>query len=681
MATLGWSYSFLPTPSGNIDTGHEDGDDGTPAIPLAWGVFPSLIGLAASFSVVPRTYLSEPFPGAALISLRTVSGDDVFGAGWSYVGETLTNGSTLGSGVLALDASYNGQTVTLTLPWSRLLAGGPDTVPPSIPIVTASGTAAPITLTADPVSDVFVAGQTTAGVRRINWFRNGLAMGQPTLVNPNILGEPALIAFGGATASYSQTGKQFALTANGAGGFNGTSDEGAMLAWTVSGDFTATLRILSHPGDVSSVAHAGIMVRPSSAANSAFFQLYVPPDPATGSRIRARLAPGQTPVVGNSVSTATSGLFRVVRVGDTLFGYYRAASGWSAYGSYTVPMGQTVIVGPPLASRGTSVQTTVYSEISISTDAAVTFIDNTPFVGVANVYTATSDDLSTPANVSTASDPVTVTIAASGNFTYRLYETYDDGIAKPAKWNTATRAATAINFIREIRNIPALGGNALVQGLTRRGIGDLRVEEEAVQNAISLNLQEIWVEFDVYIDPLTNYTALSTIWQSHHRSTPVTSTSNAPVNLYIENNSFGVWTIFWEDLNGANGGTNRQTDRYRAGGANDLGAAFHTLVKGVKIHFKFHIIWDPRASLGAGCTGLFEGWKDDIQFISRKKAIGYGDYVPPAGGPTIVNNYNSHLGWYGIGSDPFTVGTNDTIIVAHKNYKEWTGSNPNGVPT
>jgi hypothetical protein len=703
MGLTAWSHSVEPTPSGNIDTGFPTGDDGSGAIPLAWNTtsFPSLLGLSSAFSTNIRSFLSEPTPGGALITLRTVSGAAVEESGWTLFADVLANASTTAnSGVLALDATYGPTTISLIAPWSRVAAGAADTTAPTIPLgFRATGTSAPVALQCESVSELFVSGQTQNGCRRINWLRNGSKIGE-TSIAVNVLEQPSLMSFGGATASYIQTGNQFDLTVNGAAGFNGTTDEGAMLGVRMTGTaWTAVLRVLTTPATTSSVAHSGLMVRATADVNSPFVQAYQGP---TETRARARLAVGATVQASPNVSTLGPGDQKIVRNGNVFTVHRWDGANWALQETYTCPMSNVVFVGPCGASRATAVFTTQSSELSVSAAAAPTFSDSTPGSG-SIAYSAKSEDLTnTPSagnqSVASATQTVSISSGQSGAVVYKSFYTFADGVAVPPGTALNTDSVTG-NFLREVVDSPVLSRNivippantpfpptmpapgttvrckALHQYLLRGAQSDKRVEI-SIQAQVP-NFTEVWYGFSFQIRPTTNHTGGQMVFfQVHHTNYPNPAPNGAnpqtivPLAIFTSNGAIGLWTQYRPDLNQ----NFHDLDRYEAGGALDLGPAFHTLVKGVREVYVVRVIWDPRTN----GNGKLQIWRNDLLVADITKPIGYLYPILNASGqPTGAYNtmdYNPHIGLYG--SEGATFGPGDNVVdFEHSEFKQAVGTN------
>lgn len=659
MGLVAWSETFEPTPSGDIDTGFPTGDDGSAAIPLAWNsaAFPSLVSLAAAFSQNVRTFLTEPTPGAALITLRSVSGADVSESGWTLAADVLANSSTTSnSGVLALDATYGATTVSLIRAWSRVATGGADTTPPTIPLgMRTSGTAAPIAITCQNVSEIPVTGQTPTGVRRINAYRNGTKFSETIAgtLAANILEGPSLLTFGaGTAANWNQTGNEITLTASGAAGFNGTTDEGALVAVRVSGtSWKAVLRITSHPGGATT-AHAGLMVRATSDANSPFVQAYQAPDAATGSRARARLSAGATVVASPAVTPLGPPCDQMIQREADLYSVYRwSGTDWTLQDSFTVPMGNLVYVGGGYSSRQAAAGTVVFAELSISSAADVTFTDASP--SATSIYTLKSEDVQ--GNLSPASDSKTVTLATTGPVTYKANFDWSDGIVIPANC-AVSRDAPSGDYSQTIVNSTVLKGTALRQRIVRHLDGDKRIEL-AIQTNVP-NFTDTWYGFAMHVrSEFTYMQGQSVFFQNHHTNYP--QQTIVPFAMFIRNNQIGMWKQYRPDLNFPA----HDLDRYENG---ELGAAFHTLTKGVRDIYVVNILWDPRLAADGG-VGYCKIWRNDALVFSEVKPIGYGY-------PGNTMTYNPKIGVYGV-NDPAVPAGADTCDIEHTEFRYAVGSN------
>lgn len=393
----------------------------------AWPSF-SNITVGTGFSFNLRSLLTDPVAPDAII---TVHPDFTPNTGWALVGDSWTQ-----TGLVASSGNIRFRVVqgiesrdSPILSYSSLALTIPDTVSTTVPTgVTALLVGTQVNLSADRFSDAFIPGQSQSGAKEIRWRRGATQIGVtavPAYKTPQL----ALTQFGTFTPpTFGQVNRVYSLTSAGAAGFASTSDEGAFLysPVQVTGDFVATVSIDSHSAAFSTVSHAGLMARSTLTPDSPFVQVYQAPDPTQGTRLRGRLLVGTGVTVNPVVSNAVPTKQKLVRIGNTLTGYY-----WNATTKQWISLSSLTLAGPvylglSLASRsqGNAI-TTVYSDFNyIATDTtSLTFVDPTPGTGTVS-YTAVSVDVA--GNISAASEAAVVAIAAPIDNTVITLLHYDD---------------------------------------------------------------------------------------------------------------------------------------------------------------------------------------------------------------------------------------------------------------
>lgn len=142
--------------------------------------------------------------------------------------------------------------------------------------------------------------------------------------------------------------KDGALVMTNYGAGTDTNDTALFVAQPISGDFSATLKVLSIP-ETSDDASTGLMVRQSADPDAPMVYLFADMiDWREGVKMRARLAPGE-----NRGDVAKVRYFqlpvwlRLIRQGDAFLAY-RSDDGqvFTFVGSVRVPMTDPVLVGP-----------------------------------------------------------------------------------------------------------------------------------------------------------------------------------------------------------------------------------------------------------------------------------------------------------------------------------------------
>jgi regulation of enolase protein 1 (concanavalin A-like superfamily) len=136
-----------------------------------------------------------------------------------------------------------------------------------------------------------------------------------------------------------------------------TADQFNYVYTTAYGDVTTTARIASLQ-NTNSWAKAGVMIRESTAANSAFVHVMV--SAAKGVALQYRASTGATAAqVINTAGPVAPYWVRLVRSGNTFTAYTSAdGSTWSQLGSISVTMASTATTGLAVCSHTTTALTT-----------------------------------------------------------------------------------------------------------------------------------------------------------------------------------------------------------------------------------------------------------------------------------------------------------------------------------
>lgn len=262
---------------------------------------------------------------------------------------------------------------------------------------------------------------------------------------------------------------------------------------------------------------------------------------------------------------------------------------------------------------------------------------------------------------------------------------FSDGVAVPAGFQSATSAGSGDT--RSVVTVSDLAGatKAIKQTVVRAVTQDYRCELSGFQQFP--HFQSCWYGFAVKIDPATDYTNLSILFQSHHSGTPdsvIGTPADNPVPFMLGINSlqFALWHGWMEDLYlgypTVNPPTrtqfpNKSFSTFYAGSS--LGSAFHSLTKGVWYEFVFEIVWDPRHSLGGSCLGKIRLWKNDVLVYTYTGAVGYGPVRNAQGSSTVdssinvQNTTNYRIGPYMFNGDPFGGAFGTTVSVIQTKLK------------
>jgi regulation of enolase protein 1 (concanavalin A-like superfamily) len=148
----------------------------------------------------------------------------------------------------------------------------------------------------------------------------------------------------------------------------GTSDQFNYICQTQTGDFAITARVASQQ-NTDPWAKAGVMIRESTNANSAYVGVYVTPNSSHGVSLQYRAGTGASALDAVQVSGPTVPYWvRLVRSGNAFSGYYSADGvSWTQAGTnVTVATGATVNAGLAVCSHSTGVlNTSTFDNVSI----------------------------------------------------------------------------------------------------------------------------------------------------------------------------------------------------------------------------------------------------------------------------------------------------------------------------
>src|SRR5499427_7665249 len=179
---------------------------------------------------------------------------------------------------------------------------------------------------------------------------------------------------GGATPPGSQTLSGGAWTVQGGGGdIWGTSDQFHFVSQSLAGDGTLSARVSSQ-GATSPWAKAGVMLRQTAAATSAYYAIEV--TPSNGIVVQFRPSAGANAVTQAGLPGTVPAFVRVARSGST-FTAYTSADGvtWTAVAGSAVTLGMSgsMLAGLAVTSHNTSAASAVtFDSVVVSTGAAAT---------------------------------------------------------------------------------------------------------------------------------------------------------------------------------------------------------------------------------------------------------------------------------------------------------------------
>ena len=160
----------------------------------------------------------------------------------------------------------------------------------------------------------------------------------------------------------SSQGGTFTVAGSGADVW-GTADAFRYTYQSLTGDGQMVARVASL-APVNSWSKAGVMIRNSLAANSAYAFMIM--SVAKGSVFQYRASTGASAASIAGTAVAPPYWVRIVRSGNTITGYQSAnGSSWTLVGSASIPMGQTVQIGLAVTSHdNTRLATATFDQIS-----------------------------------------------------------------------------------------------------------------------------------------------------------------------------------------------------------------------------------------------------------------------------------------------------------------------------
>jgi len=148
----------------------------------------------------------------------------------------------------------------------------------------------------------------------------------------------------------------------------GTADQFNYIYQPQTGDFAITARVASEQ-NTDPWAKAGVMIRESTNANSAYVGIYVTPTSSHGVSVQYRPSNGATAIDAVQINGPTVPTWvRLVRSGNTFSGYYSADGvTWTQAGTnITAAMAASVTTGLAVCSHNTSsLNTSTFDNVSI----------------------------------------------------------------------------------------------------------------------------------------------------------------------------------------------------------------------------------------------------------------------------------------------------------------------------
>ena len=391
--------TIVPTPSGFIDTRYPDGNDGTPAIPLAWTTIDPISVLTTATSSVNlcTSYLTQPAPPNDIADLTVEAGYSLptgFSLGGTHSCTLSWTTPSATSTAVRIRASISGLSPAISAEFSIVVTAPPsgDMTAPTVPTrLLATNGVGQVDLSWDASSDAYT---TTAGTglqdyqveHSVDGVRTVSASGgvQPQLALTNV-------GTLSPTPTASQNGSAWTITS--AGTIDGAASAFGLVNAQVSGNACLTGRIDSVVTSVNNTKF-GIMVADSTSAGSRFLAAYVLKQ-ANGSltyQVRRRQTDGAN--AGSLTSFTITALPYWAQICETASGVFdvrHSADGitWSAdQTAYSLPMSTTKpwgVFGTATTGSGGATATGTISELNLSTQARVSYTYSTTHAGTVRV--------------------------------------------------------------------------------------------------------------------------------------------------------------------------------------------------------------------------------------------------------------------------------------------------------
>ncbi|MFD0896033.1 hypothetical protein KBB96_08810 [Luteolibacter ambystomatis] len=169
----------------------------------------------------------------------------------------------------------------------------------------------------------------------------------------------------GTTGSVSYSGSGTYAVKGAGADIWGTADAFRFLYLPLNGDGIITARVASVQ-NTNSWAKAGVMMRETLAADSAFSLLCV--TPSSGIALQGRTTAGQPADVSTTVSGSAPRWVRLVRTSGTITAFVSSdGAAWTQVGTHAVAMGTNIYIGLAVCSHaGSTLCTASFDNISLS---------------------------------------------------------------------------------------------------------------------------------------------------------------------------------------------------------------------------------------------------------------------------------------------------------------------------
>jgi regulation of enolase protein 1 (concanavalin A-like superfamily) len=256
--------------------------------------------------------------------------------------------------------ALNGFSGTVTLSVSGLPTGATASFNPSSVVDSGGSTLSVSTLGSTPPGTYILTITGTSGSLTHSTTASFVISGVPAGWTDLDIGSPGMAG----SASYNAG----TFTVNGGGAdIWYASDQFNYVYQSLTGDLTITARVASQQ-NTASWAKAGVMIRETTAANSAF--VFVMVTPASGVNMQYRPAAGSNAVQLAQVASASAPYWvRLVRSGNTFTGY-SSADGvtWTQVGSINLTMASSATAGLAVTAHNNSVlNTATFDSVSSTT--------------------------------------------------------------------------------------------------------------------------------------------------------------------------------------------------------------------------------------------------------------------------------------------------------------------------
>ena len=300
------SVRLRKTSEGKIDSRYPNGN--IPGTPLAWAQIPNQSVIEGELlSVNIRSYLSGTNSSSVTITV-----DGTLPTGWSFSTSTLSYSGT-GTGAATIRFIADGTVTSLYLSVEGIAAQPTDTTAPTVPPqITATVSGANITVEWDQAMDPHDGTLPGSQIKDYQLYRNDSLLTTITSIGPGVSTASAMtqgdIGSPTAAGSSSQSVYDWSLTSRGQVDTN--TDAFRFVRYSLATPHVVTAKVTGITGYTSDFAKAGVMVRASTAADSAFVSAQVRQNGTL--RIEYRAANG-----GSRITIGTAALASSARMDDT----------------------------------------------------------------------------------------------------------------------------------------------------------------------------------------------------------------------------------------------------------------------------------------------------------------------------------------------------------------------------